>query len=82
MLSIINAGRLALAMGFVLGLTRCDKQSGTLEPAVAHAVTPVTPNQPYAPQIVPADFAQAPPIHISRSYREPRSVTRPRTAQN
>ena len=56
MLSIINAGRLALAMGFVLGLTRCDKQPGTLEPTVAHAVTPVTPNQPYAPQIVPADF--------------------------
>ena len=59
--SIIKIGRLALAMGFVLGLTRCDKQPGTLEPTAAQAVTPVTPNQPYAPEIVPADFVPGTP---------------------
>jgi hypothetical protein len=59
--SICNAGRFALAAAFVLGLSGCDTPLNTQGPISSQAVTPLTPNQEYAPQIVPADFVPGTP---------------------
>jgi len=61
MLMITKAGRLVLATGAVLSLTACEKEPSVLEPTAARAVTPVKTNQPYAPQIVPANFVPGTP---------------------
>ena len=59
--SLMIAGRLALATGLMLGMTGCETQPAAPDRTAAQAVTSVTPNQPYAPQIVPADFVPGTP---------------------
>ena len=59
--STCEARRFALAAGLVLGLSGCDTPLNTRETISSQAVTPLTPNQPYAPQVVPANFVPGTP---------------------